>query len=621
MPCVAHPGAAHPGSPVVAPVGAVDAPAVAPAWPTPLGACLGAGGFASVWEVPGGASVVKIAHAAHELSRARLVREAEALGAIGAPAVPALLGHGVLPDGRAWIEMGRITGVTLGDLMITGAVTSERSVAHALALLDALARVHAAGFVHRDLKPDNLVLGPDGRVTILDLGLARRWPTDGADPTRAGIQVGSLEYMPPEQLRDASAVDPRADLYAFGCVLYELVAGRPPFVGEASRLERAHAALRPTPLSTHASVPVALEAAVHECLAKLPDRRPPSATALRDRLLALQATAPVLSHAAPSMSVVGEGTQPVVLLWAELPRVDRALLGLLGAHKVTVVSQRGRRVLGAVLGADHADPAGAAIAAARDLAAAGARVALHLDALQVSTRATGTSLTGASVESPEAWLPPGAWTGVVLTRSLAAVAQVPARPSELPSGFVSLGDPGDSNELVGRDGTIAALVADAELALGATGAAAAGPAFAVMIGDLAVGKSAVAAAVADRLRAAGLHVHLAAIPPPGAGRAAVSALAGLVEPAAGPAVRAIGDALRAAARARPLVASSTICDRADTSCTTRSSTPPSAARRCRCGCSASARRGSSSAGPGSARARSATGARSCRRSLTRRRSP
>src|SRR5439155_6749038 len=119
------------------------------------------------------------------------------------------------------------------------------AIAIGLATLESLERVHRASFVHRDLKPDNLVRRPDGSVVILDLGLARKLPRDPDDPTKAGVQVGSLEYIPPEQIADSAAVDVRADLYAFGCVLYELFAGRPPFVGDAAALERAHAALRP----------------------------------------------------------------------------------------------------------------------------------------------------------------------------------------------------------------------------------------------------------------------------------------------------------------------------------------------------------------------------------------
>jgi len=508
-----------------------------PDWWQPVGACIGSGGFASVWAVPTG--VLKVAHADHDLARARMAREAEALGAIGAPAVPRLDGHGVLDDGRAWIAMERVTGDNLGDLL-TAPVALDRALAIAAGILDALAPIHAAGFVHRDLKPDNIVRRPDSSIAILDLGLARKLPVDPDDPTRPGVVVGSAEYLPPEQRLDAGSVDVRADLYAFGCVLYELCTGRPPFLGDATALERAHAALRPPALSALARVPAQIEAVCHDCLAKLPPRRPASVAEVRDRI-AVPREEPSLARV-HSVSMVSEGRQPVVLLWAELPQVDRALLGALAARKVTVISQRGRRVLGGVVGAAHADPAGAAIAAARDLAAAGARVALHLDLLHVTPR-----LAGLAAERPDDWLPATGWTGVVLTRALASVIQAPTRPSELGPGFVTLAEAGAITELFGRDALLADLEADAAAAL-----TAAGPGFALLIGDHGSGKSSVVTALVPRLRELGARVHVGASPPPGSGLPSYSPLADLIDAPSGPIVRGVGDRLRALARDRPL---------------------------------------------------------------------
>jgi tetratricopeptide (TPR) repeat protein len=510
---------------------------VAPVWREPVAACIGSGGFASVWAIPSG--VLKVAHADHELARARMAREAEALGAIGAPAVPRLDGHGVLGDGRAWIAMERITGPSIGEL-VTQPIQLDRALEIAVGILDALARVHAAGFVHRDLKPDNIVRRPDSSIAILDLGLARKLPDDPDDPTRAGVQVGSLEYLPPEQLLDAASVDARADIYAFGCVLYELCSGRPPFLGDASGLERAHAALRPPPLGALAPVPAPVEAVCHECLAKLPSRRPANVAEVRHRISAIRdEPSPARTR---SVSMVSAGKQPVVLLWVELPRVDRALLSVLASRKIAVISQRGRRILGGVVGAEHADPASAAIAAARDLAAAGARVALHLALLHVTPR-----LTGAAIDRPEGWLPKATWTGIVLTRAFATVTQAPTRPGELGPGFVMLGDLGMTTELFGHDALLDKLAGDAAAALGV-----AGPGFALVVGEHGIGKTALASALVPRLRELGARVHLGAIPPPGSGRPGRGALADVIGAPEGPAVRAVGDAVRGAARDRPL---------------------------------------------------------------------
>lgn len=498
-----------------------------------------------MWEIAGGGGVLKVAHADHELARARMRREAEALAAIGPPAVPRLHASGVLDDGRAWIAMDRVAGENLADTIAAGTLRVDQAVAIGEAILAALARVHAGSFVHRDLKPDNLVRTPAG-IVILDLGLARRIPDDTEDPTRAGVQVGSLEYMPPEQLLDAASAGVRADLYAFGCVLYELCAGRPPFVGDARALERAHAALRPPPLAALAPVPPPLEALVHDCLAKLPERRPGSADELRARLAALRDATPSLQRAQHTMSVLREGKQPVVLVWAELPRVDRTLLGMLSARKLTVISQRGRRVLAASLGADHADPAGAALAAARDLATAGARVALHLDALAVQASATGTIVGGPAVDDPQSWLPPAPWTGIAITRALGTVLQVPMRALDQ-AGFVTLGERSQAAELFGRDALVADLASEAAAAL-----AGQGPGLALLVGDPGIGKTAIATALIPQLRELGARVHAGEVPPPGSGKPSSTALAQLV---AGlreaPGVRAIGDALRAAARAQP----------------------------------------------------------------------
>ncbi len=397
---------------------------------------------------------------------------------------------------------------------------------------------------------------PSGAVVILDLGLARKLPTDPDDPTRAGVQVGSLEYMPPEQARDSATADERSDIYAFGCVLYELVTGRPPFLGDAAALERAHQALRPPPARALATVSAVVESLCQDCLAKRPELRPASAAAARARLIAARdEQSPVqMTH---SMSMIREGKQPVVLLWAELPRVDRALLGLLSARKLTIASQRGRRVLAGALATEHADPAAAAIASARELVAAGARVALHLDAVGVGSTSGVTTLHGEPVERPESWLPAETWTGVVMTGALASVAQVPTRRL-LGSDLHALAEEGEVAELFGREALLTDLVADAAAVLRAPGGAAGatwsspGPAFALAIGEPGAGKTAFATELARRLRELGARVHVGAIPAPGSGKPGSAALEELIGTPDGPIVRGVGDALRSIARREPL---------------------------------------------------------------------
>ena len=543
-------------------------PGERPAWIAESAECIGRGGFASVWSLDAGDGVervLKIAHADHELSRARIAREADALAATGAihdaqphrpRAVPALFERGVT-DGRAWMVMERVRGENLADATIDGAVRADRAVKIALAILDAVEHVHLAGFVHRDLKPDNLIRKADGRVVVLDLGIARKVPADPDDPTRAGVQIGSLEYMPPEQAVDPASVDVRSDLYAVGCILFELCTGRPPFVGDVAALERAHAALRPPRLSELAPVPQVLEVIVQDVLAKDPTKRPSSAAELRAKLLATRDT-PSIARSIPALSQVTESKQPVVLVWAELPKVDRALLGQFSARHVIVVSQRGRKILGALLGATHGDPASAALALAEDLAASGARVACHLDALVIDTSGPSPVPRGESIDRVESWLPAQPWTGVILTRALAAVAQVSTRPSPLGDAYRQLGARGDAEdlELVGRGALLVDLAADAAAALrgapsnlekSASGTfTPTGPAFALLYGEAGTGKTALAAELGRRIADLGAHVHVAAVPAPGMGKR--GALDDLVGPIRG--VREIGDALRALAKQR-----------------------------------------------------------------------
>ena len=535
---------------------------------------LGAGGFATVYRL-GDDRVAKIAHVAHDLARARIAREAEALGSVGAPAVPKLHGSGVLDDGRAWLVMDRIVGTSVTELTTHGPMGVREAISLGIALLDSLAKIHTAGFVHRDLKPDNLFRNPENGIVILDLGLARKLLSDPEDPTREGVVVGSIEYMPPEQILDSALVDERSDLYAFGCVLFELLAGRPPFLGDGAALERAHTALRPPRLDSLVDVPTGIEQLVRDCLAKDPARRPGSASRARSQLMQESSGSGRAAGTQP-ISIIRESKQPVVLVYAELPKVDRALLSLFTARRLVVASQRGRRVVAAALGGEHGDPATIALAAAGDLAASGARVALHLEALRVGSQASGPSVEGEAISKPETWLPTSPWTGVLVTRALASVLQVATREVSEHPGFLAVHEESKRAEVFGRERLLDDLVADAAHALlGAMSAAPAtgpvvvangvaqvhtmtrqrvgGPGFSVVVGDAGVGKTVLAAELALRLRDLDVDVHLGTVPLAGTGRPSYAALGELVDTSAhGNPVRTIGDALRAAARKRPL---------------------------------------------------------------------
>jgi tetratricopeptide (TPR) repeat protein len=441
-------------------------------------------------------------------------REASALAAIGAPWVPAMLDRGVDEKGYAWLAMGLIHGDCLGDL-IAADLSREQIRVTLRGLLEAVAHLHAAGIIHRDIKPDNVMVHRDGRVTVLDLGMARRQVGDVDDPFASAI-AGSAEYMAPEQL-DSGEVTDRADVYALGVIAYEMCALRPPFVGSAIEVGRGHRAMRPPRLIDAAPD---LESMYGEALRKDPTLRPSVAELLRR----LDEDAPLdegdlLDDTSPrrrvpmAVALVRDRPQPVVAMWAELARLDRKVLAMLTSHKFRIVSQRGRRVLAVILASDHATPSSEALAVAEELVALGARAAVHLAECVV----TGERLTGEALEMPESWLPSGAWTGLRLSGAFAAtVDRKVVEADDGAVGFWMLVEPtleeqSGRNKLIGRDDVLKGLVKK----IAPNGE---GPGLVLVTGAVGVGKSTLAEALRQRLVAEKLKVSLAAVTPPGRGR-------------------------------------------------------------------------------------------------------
>ena len=216
-------------------------------------------------------------------ARQRLDREAKAVAALSHPHICALfdIGH---QDGTDFLVMEFLEGETLAERLTRGKLPLDEALRTGIQIADALATAHKAGIIHRDLKPGNVMLTTRG-ATLLDFGLAKPPPvalsagvTQVATQqplTGAGTLVGTLQYMAPEQLQGLPA-DARTDVFAFGCVLYEMVTGRRAFTGDtpasviAAILER-----EPAPMaggSDPIPVPV-LDAIVRTCLAKNPDDR------------------------------------------------------------------------------------------------------------------------------------------------------------------------------------------------------------------------------------------------------------------------------------------------------------------------------------------------------------
>src|SRR5690606_13157209 len=164
----------------------------------------------------------------------RFRREVSAAAAIDHPGIVQVYDAGVDDDGGFFMAMELLRGESLGDLLRREWPGMRRSVALVEGMLEPLAKAHAKGFVHRDLKPDNIFLAVDDegreRVKLLDFGLAREVSKGG--PTRTGITFGTPEYMSPEQAISARQVQEPGDVWSVGVMLYELLSGLHPFSGE-----------------------------------------------------------------------------------------------------------------------------------------------------------------------------------------------------------------------------------------------------------------------------------------------------------------------------------------------------------------------------------------------------
>ncbi|MEZ4315973.1 MAG: serine/threonine-protein kinase [Myxococcota bacterium] len=197
-----------------------------------LTAVIGDGGTATIYGaddlITGVRCAVKVLKSGPDLDgnlRTRLIAEADTMSRLSHPNILRVFAAG--SDGADWIAMELAEDGSVADrVRADGPFSPRRAIQIVLQLLHALEAAHAAGVVHRDVKPDNLLLHPDGSVKLADFGIALL--DDHTRLTRAGFAMGSLPYMAPEQRIDAHAVGPRADLYASGATLYNLLTGATP---------------------------------------------------------------------------------------------------------------------------------------------------------------------------------------------------------------------------------------------------------------------------------------------------------------------------------------------------------------------------------------------------------
>ncbi len=254
---------------------------------------LGEGGMGKVYAathpIIAKRAAVKVLHPALSMDREaveRFVQEARSVNQIGHPNIVDIFAFGTLPDGRSYFVMEYLRGHTLRDRLRR----EPMPLAEALVLLDTIAQAleaaHEAGIVHRDLKPDNIFLvelkGAAPQVKLLDFGIAKLLGSDAmlTERTRTGNMMGTPAYMSPEQAR-GYAVDHRTDLYALGCVAFELVTGRAPYPSDnaADMIAQHLYAEVPSARKLRSDVPPELDALLSRLIAKDPAGRPSLAIA------------------------------------------------------------------------------------------------------------------------------------------------------------------------------------------------------------------------------------------------------------------------------------------------------------------------------------------------------
>ena len=252
---------------------------------------LGKGGMGEVWRARDSklGREVAIKTLPEEFARdderlARFEREAKLLASLNHPNIAAI--YGLEEDsGTRFLVLELVEGDTLAERLKRGPIPVEESLTLALQIAEALKAAHEKGVIHRDLKPANIKVTPDGKIKVLDFGLAKAFAGDGSDvnlsqsptlsmaATQQGVILGTAAYMSPEQAR-GQEVDKRADIWAFGCVLFEMLAGRPLWDGATATDMIAAAVARdadfgPLPTNIHPRIPELLR----RCVEKEPRKR------------------------------------------------------------------------------------------------------------------------------------------------------------------------------------------------------------------------------------------------------------------------------------------------------------------------------------------------------------
>jgi serine/threonine-protein kinase len=241
---------------------------------------LGRGGMATVWlarDLKHDRHVaLKVLHPdlAHWLGAERFQREIRLAARPQHPHILSVFDSGA-SRGQLWFTMPYVEGESLRErLRRDGRLPPAEAAQVAREAAQALQYAHERGAVHRDIKPENILLTPDGNTLVADFGIARTFEGESESLTATGLVLGTPNYMSPEQATGEQSIDGRSDVYSLGCVLYEMIAGRPPFSGPSARSTIAmHLSRKAPPLPPDAGASDALARAVATALAKSPDDR------------------------------------------------------------------------------------------------------------------------------------------------------------------------------------------------------------------------------------------------------------------------------------------------------------------------------------------------------------
>jgi len=257
----------------------------------------GTGGMGEVYRakdlVTGEPVALKILPAGQTRDAARFIREAITLSELKHPGIVRYVAHGVTPSDELYLATEWLEGEDLQERLTTTGLTIAESVGVITRAAQALALVHARGIVHRDIKPSNLLLqdGDLHKVKLLDFGIARFGQIRRLTVT--GVLLGTPGYMAPEQAREGAVIDPGADVFALGCVLFECLTGRPAFAAEAplpllALLAKILLEEVPPIRELCVGVPDSLEELVARMLAKDPAQRPRNGAAVAAELARME---------------------------------------------------------------------------------------------------------------------------------------------------------------------------------------------------------------------------------------------------------------------------------------------------------------------------------------------